>query len=102
MATVKTKFRASTVTTREGALFYQVIHNRIARQINTGYKLYPSEWSTAGSEVVLPSDIDQSRRSYLIQLKTALMEDTSRLKNIIGRLDQTGNTYLTNKVVELY
>ncbi|MEG1841846.1 MAG: site-specific integrase, partial [Alistipes sp.] len=45
MATVKTKFRASSVTTREGTLFFQVIHNRIARQINTGYKLYPSEWS---------------------------------------------------------
>ncbi|MEG1955178.1 MAG: Arm DNA-binding domain-containing protein, partial [Mucinivorans sp.] len=102
MATVKTKFRASTVTTGEGALFYQVIHNRIARQINTGYKLYPSEWITVDSEVVLPSDIDQSRRSYLTQLKTVLIEDTSRLKNIIDRLEQTGNTYVTNKVVELY
>ena len=33
MATVKVKFRASSVATKEGTLFYQVIHKRIVRQI---------------------------------------------------------------------
>ena len=41
MATVKVKFRASSVATKEGTLFYQVIHKRIVRQIHTGYKLFP-------------------------------------------------------------
>ena len=36
MATVKVKFRASSVATKEGTLFYQVIHKRIVRQIHTG------------------------------------------------------------------
>ena len=40
MATVKVKFRASSVATKEGTLFYQVIHKRIVRQIHTGYKLF--------------------------------------------------------------
>ena len=44
MATVKVKFRASSVATKEGTLFYQVIHKRIVRQIHTGYKLFPAEW----------------------------------------------------------
>lgn len=43
MATVKVKFRASSVATKEGTLFYQVIHKRIVRQIHTGYKLFPAE-----------------------------------------------------------
>ena len=34
MATVKVKFRASSVATKEGTLFYQVIHKRIVRQIH--------------------------------------------------------------------
>lgn len=42
MTTVKVKFRASSVPMREGTLFYQVIHDRVPRQINTGYKLFPS------------------------------------------------------------
>lgn len=52
MATVKVKFRASSVKTKEGALYYQVIHDRLARQIRSGYKLYPSEWDTERSKVV--------------------------------------------------
>lgn len=102
MATVKTKMRSSSVSTKEGILFYQVIHNRIARQINTGYKLYPSEWSNERSDVLLLSDIDESRRKYLLRLKNALIEDTTRLKNIIGNLDESGGSYFTDKVVELY
>ena len=38
MATVKVKLRASSLKSKEGTLFYQVIHCRVARQINTGYK----------------------------------------------------------------
>lgn len=47
MATVRTKFRASSSEAREGTLFYQVIHNRVARQIHTGYRVYPQEWTAA-------------------------------------------------------
>lgn len=47
MATVKTKFRPSTVNGKEGVIYYQVIHNRTARQLKTSYHLYAHEWSTA-------------------------------------------------------
>lgn len=57
MATVKVKFRASSVPTKEGTLFYQVIHKRVARQINTSYKLYPYEWNTPNAEIVFLPDI---------------------------------------------
>ena len=39
MATVKIRFRASTVEMREGTLVYQVIHRRVTRQVATGYRL---------------------------------------------------------------
>ena len=39
MASVKVKFRPSTVNGREGTLYYQVIHNRVVRQINTENKI---------------------------------------------------------------
>ena len=46
MATVKIKFRPSTVDGGQGTIFYQVIHNRVARQQKTGYRLYGYEWNS--------------------------------------------------------
>lgn len=59
MATVKTKFRASASETKEGTLFYQVIHNRVARQIHIGYKLYPQEWDAENKEIIFPPDTER-------------------------------------------
>lgn len=55
MATIKVKFRASSVEMKEGSLYYQVIHNRLARQVHTGYKLFPSEWDAGISEIAMDS-----------------------------------------------
>ena len=74
MATVKVKFRASSVATKEGTLFYQVIHKRIVRQIHTGYKLFPAEWDAVHSEVVLSSVTSESRRDYLLSLKMCIRD----------------------------
>lgn len=102
MATVKIKFRASSSSTKEGALFYQVIHSRVARQIRTGYKLYPHEWDMASMKIVFPPSIGNNRRIYLASLKEALLEDTKRLKSIISYLERTGNTYEADDVVGKY
>lgn len=53
MATVKIKFRPSSVDGREGTVYYQVIHGRVARQINTSCKLFPAEWSKRHSRIVI-------------------------------------------------
>ena len=102
MATVKVKFRASSVATKEGTLFYQVIHKRIVRQIHTGYKLFPAEWDAVHSEVVLSSVTSESRRDYLLSLKNSLLEDSVRLKNIITRLERSGIAYTSDSLVKLY
>ena len=102
MATVKVKFRASSIETKEGSLYYQVIHNRLARQVHTSYKLYPSEWDTSRFKIILPSDIEEGRRNYLLSMKASLTDDLSRFKEIIMRLDRAGLPYTASKVVELY
>lgn len=102
MATVKVKFRASSIETKEGALYYQVIHDRLARQIRSGYKLYPSEWDMIRSKVILPSGIEEERRCYLLSVKTALDNDLARLKELIVRLEYRNMPYTADKVLELY
>lgn len=102
MATVKTKFRASSSERKEGTLFYQVIHNRVARQIRAGYKLHPQEWDAERREIVFPPDVGEGRREYLTALKNAVREDMKRLKNIILRLDRAECGYTAEDVVSAY
>lgn len=102
MATVKVKFRASSIKTKEGTLFYQVIHGRVARQINTGYKLYPREWNAQTMEIVLPPDVENNRRSYLTSLQYSMREDVWRIEKIISRLERAGRSYTADEVVKQY
>lgn len=102
MTTVKVKFRASTVPTREGTVFYQVIHDRVPRQINTGYKLFPPEWDRLHAGVLLPPDTGQSRHAYLVMLRSRIAEDTARLKSIVSRLERAGHSYTSEDVVKIY
>ena len=51
MASIKVKFRPSTVTDREGTIYYQIIHGRKVRQMLTGYKVFTSEWDERQSMV---------------------------------------------------
>lgn len=102
MTTVKVKFRASSVPTREGTLFYQVIHGRVPRQINTRYKLFSPEWDRLHAEVLLPPDAGQSRHTYLVTLRERITNDTARLKSIVSRLERAGHDYTADDVVKLY
>lgn len=102
MATVKIKFRASSRADKAGTLFYQVIHNRVTRQIYTGYKLFPYEWNAAESKIFIPAGCDAGRSSYLSSLRGELTAGISRLSGIISRLERAGNPYDTDKVVERY
>lgn len=102
MATMKVKFRASSVLSKEGTLFYQVIHKRVSRQVNTGYKVYPCEWDSARAEVVLPSGTADSRGKYLESLKEALRDNSRRFGSIIARLERAGGGYTADEVVRHY
>ncbi len=101
MATIKIKFRASSSAAKEGTLFFRVIHNRVARQIRTGYRLYPHEWD-GGMATVRVSGSDDKRRVYLASLTEALNRDAGRLRGIVSRLERTGNPYTADDVVEEY
>lgn len=87
MATVKIKFRPSSVDGKEGTVYYQVIHVRVARQISTSYRLFPAEWDKRRARIVAaPSD--EGRRQHLSLLEGKIMEDTDRLEGIITTLER--------------
>ena len=101
MTTIKIKFRPSTIDGKEGSLYYQVIHNRIVRQINTGYKLFPSEWASEKGQIARIKRKD-NRRDYLLILQKRLRKGMQKWQRIITYLEQNGNEYHTADIVTLY
>lgn len=101
MTTIKIKFRRSAVEGREGSLFYQIIHQQIARQITTGYKLFPHEWNKHTEEVILPSS-GKGRRRHLLEIKEKLRKDTRRIRKIIAEQEGRQQAYTAEDVVAAY
>lgn len=98
MASVKIKFRPSTTDGGQGTLFYRVIHNRIARQQKTGYRLHADEWDSNLSEVVLPS-ADGNRKTYLSEIRNSVAADIRRFHKVIDTLEVSGHAYSADDVM---
>lgn len=96
---VKAKFRPSRVKGKAGAIYFRVIHDRVARQIGTGYKLYPEEWKDG--EVVLPEQ-NSERGRYLAELAQNLKTMKKQVEATIQRLDESGKPYTADDVVAAY
>ena len=45
MASIKVKFRPSSVSGKEGCIYYQIIQSRTVRQLGTNYRIYAEEWN---------------------------------------------------------
>ena len=93
---VKAKFRPSRVKGKTGSVYFQVIHDRMARQISTGYKLFPEEWKDG--EVALPEQ-NPERSRYLAEIAQNLQNMRKRIEAIIHRLDESGKLYTADEVV---
>ncbi len=99
---VRIKFRESTVDGKEGTLYYQVIHNRMVRQIGTDYHLYSLEWQEEGENFVLSKGTNTERNAYLQELAERIRNDRLRFARIISELDNNGIGYAVDDVVVRY
>lgn len=59
MASIKLKFRASTDANKEGSLYYQIIHDRMIRQMKTEFKIFSSEWNEKTACLVLTPNTER-------------------------------------------
>ena len=98
MGSIKLKFRPSTKKGREGVLYYQVIHQRLVRQIKTQHKLLPEEWNKSKSEIVI-SSAETVRVDYLLKLRDIIKWDIKKGNMQIKRLSQRGNSYVVDDII---
>jgi len=99
MATVKVKFRSSVVTGKKGTVYYQIIHNRVIRQIRTDYRIFREEWDEYKSCVIITTN---GREKYLRDIGERMVRSLKRLNAIIGRLESNGKGFMADDIVREY
>lgn len=98
MASIKVKFRPSTVANHEGTIYYQIIHERKVRQLPTDYKVFPSEWDENRSMVKITSKSE--RKPAVIAIRENILRDVERLIKIDRALDSKGLPYTPDDVMD--
>lgn len=83
---------------KEGGLYFQIIHNRVVRQLNTDYRIFASEWD-ANSETVMTNG---DRVNIVNAIKERLAWDMARLKKVISQLITEQSRYTADDVITGY
>ena len=99
MASIKVKFRSSTNENKEGTIFYQIILNRVIRQLKTDYRLFMHEWNEKESSIIT---INSSRLNYLQSLEERIDWDIKRLQNIIKQLENKRAKYTADDIISIF
>ena len=98
MTSIKIKFRPSAVNGKEGSLYFQIIHNRVVRQLNTDYKVFASEWD-AQTESIAVCGI---RSNLLLGIQERLSWDVARLEKVIHLLETGSRRFTADDVITLF
>lgn len=100
MTSVKIKFRPSKVKDKDGALYYQVIHGRIVKQIKSGCRVHVNEWDGRHGTVIVPDGCDVERAKFLAAVRQELDDGFAKLRRTITVLDSRKEPYSCDKIFE--
>ncbi|MDE6335914.1 MAG: site-specific integrase, partial [Muribaculaceae bacterium] len=100
MASVKIKFRPSSIPNHEGTVYYQIIHERKVRQILTNYKLLTNEWDDQRATVFINPKSERS--AFIFSIRESIRWDVERLGRISRKLDREGLSYTADDIVDRF
>lgn len=97
MASIKIKFKPSTIENREGTVYYQIIHERRVRQLFTRYHIFEPEWDSERAAVIIGTDI--SRSMFIRSVRERIRWDMERLAMIVRRLEDCAIPYTSDDII---
>lgn len=98
MTSIKVKFRPSTVADHEGTIYYQIIHERKVRQLNSDYRVFAHEWDERRSMV---TSAQKSERSpFILSVRERIRWDMERIVKIDRRLNADSLPYTADDVID--
>ena len=98
MATVKLKFRASSVEGKEGTLYYHLIHQRNLRWLSTDYHVFPEEWSDKKMALVITNH--NSRQAHLQLIQSQIDWEMKQMQRVIRDKDAEGIPYSIDDIAK--
>lgn len=98
MTSINVKLRPSTTERKEGNIYYQIIHNRVIRQLKTDYTVALHEWSEKQSTVITTGE----RGKYLQSIKENIEWDIKRLNNIVKQYEQKHARYSADDIINTF
>ena len=98
MTSIKIKFRPSSVEGKEGSIYFQIIHNRVVRQLNTAYKIFASEWDEETETIIANGD----RINIINAIKERMAWDIARLEKTVAQLETKRGRYSADEVITVY
>ncbi len=98
MTSIKVKFRPSTVDGKEGGLYFQIIHNRVVRQLNTDYKVFAEEWDAESESVI----VNGNRSNLLLGIQERLAWDVSRIEKVVRLLETERRRFTADDVITMF
>ena len=99
MASIKVKFRPSKNENREGKIYYQIIQNRVIRQLKTDYRLFVYEWNEVESSIITANN---SRQNYIQSIEERIDWDIKRLQTIINQLENKRVKYTADDIITTF
>lgn len=100
MASVRIKFRPSTVEGKEGTLYFQIIHKRVTRTVFTDCCVFTSEWDNVSSSVITVGT--DERKTYLEMVASKLKWSMERFSKIIAGKEKEKADYTVDDIVSEY
>ena len=83
---------------KEGGIYFQIIHNRVVRQLNTDYKVFAEEWDAESESVV----INVNRFNFLLGIQERLSWDVVRLEKVVRTLDIERRRFTADDVITMF
>ena len=99
MASIKVKFRPSTNANKEGTIYYQIIQNRVIRQLKTDYRLFMHEWNEESNAIIITNS---SRQDYLQSIEERIDWDIKRLQSIINQWENKRVKYSADDIISTF
>lgn len=99
MATIKLKLRPLSASSYEGALIYQLIHERKTVRIKSGYRIFCNEWDDKTENICVPP-FSASRYNAVNRIALNVKWKINRFYEIIRQLESRGISYSVYDIAE--
>lgn len=98
ITSIRKKFRPSLVEGKAGGIFFQIIHHRVVRQLNTEYRIFASEWDAEAENVI----VNGNRYNLLLGIQERLAWDMARLEKVVCSLEIERRRFTADDVISMF